>query len=120
VPSIEGIAFDEESYKLVQRLIVEVKSLGDCAVYGLPRMHKPRGELRMAHFGPDLQHVDARKVFALIKPTKAGAVVRRPGKLADGQSHTVLTSANFEQLLVEITSWRSQRSEGRKMRGISY
>jgi hypothetical protein len=64
LPTIERITFDDASYKLISNLIARLKRYGDFAVYALPRMHNGKGEIRLAHHGPDIDHRNGRGVFA--------------------------------------------------------
>ena len=107
MPKIKEISFDTTSYRLVRSLIGALKSTGDCAEYGLPRMNKPKGELRIAHIGPNLQKKNGRGVFARIQPNESGATVILPKKFADGVPRTKLTAGNADKILQYINSWRS-------------
>jgi hypothetical protein len=111
VPTIDEISFDSTSYQLVLSLIDALKSTGDCAVYGLPGMNKPKGELRIAHLGPNLQKKKGRGVFARIQPTISGATVILPRRFADGERRTELTASNADKVLKNINSWRSQAKD---------
>ena len=111
MPTIEGISFDAASYQSVLSLIDALKSTGDCTVYGLPRMNKHKGELRIAHLGPNLQKKKGRGVFARIQPTKSGATVILPRKYADGERRTELTATNADKVLKNINSWRSHAKD---------
>jgi hypothetical protein len=102
------IEFDSKAHLFVTELIAQLALIGDCEVYGLRKMHKGRGELRIAHHGPDLQHANGRGVFARIQPTESGATLIRPLRLTGGQRKTALNENNTEDVLRDIHSWRLQ------------
>src|SRR5437899_8754916 len=103
--SIEGITFDSTSHKLVSELIAQLKlAVGDFAVYGLPNTGKPHGQLRLAHYGPDLQHPKGRRVIAMIQPTATGVTLIRRKKASGGALRTKLNAGNGSEALKNIIS----------------
>lgn len=108
MPSIEGITFDPTSHELVSELIEQLKLVGDFAVYGLPNTGKPKGQLRLAHHGPDLQHPKGRGVFAMIQPTAVGVTLIRRRKAAGGDLRSKLNTGNRGATFKNIVSWREQ------------
>jgi hypothetical protein len=108
MPSIEGITFDATSHKLLSELIDQLKSVGDFAMYPLPNMNKPRGELRLAHHGPYPLHPNGRGVFVMIRPNPAGATLIRRRRTVGGEVRTKLNAGNLSEMLKLIISWREQ------------
>ena len=109
MPLIEGITFDPTSHQLMSDLINRLKLTGACAVYGLPRMNIPIGELRIAHDGPNLQRRYGRGVFVRISPSpREAAVVIRPTGLVGGARRTELNANNADDVFNAVNSWRSQ------------
>ena len=98
MPVIEGIEFDGAACKLIKRLIARLKSTGDVAVYGLPKMHKRKGEVRLAHHGPDINHKNGRGVFARLIPSTLGVTYTQRRKNF-ASKRTNFTSVNFEDIL---------------------
>jgi hypothetical protein len=108
VPSIEGITFEATSYELVSELIDRLKLKGDFAVYPLPDMDKPRGQLRLAHQGPYPLHPNGRGVFVMIQPNVASVTLIRRRHTVGGELRTRLSVDNLEEMLQHILSWREQ------------
>jgi hypothetical protein len=108
---IEGIEFDENTAGHVSNLIEKLKLRGDFDVYPLPRMWGGKGEIRLAHRGPDNQHPKGRGVFAQIRPTAAGATIIRRRKTSGGKSHINLNEGTFDEAYSAIISRRDQVRE---------
>ena len=102
MPTIDGIVFDATAHRLASRLIARLKSTGDVAVYGLPKM----GEVRLAHHGPDIDHKNGRGVFVRLIPTANGMAVTQRRKNFPSR-RIRLTSANFEDLLKSANARRA-------------
>jgi hypothetical protein len=105
LPAIEGIEFDHAASKLISELIGRLKATGDVAVYGLPRMHKHMGEVRLAHHGPDLKHKRGRGVFGRLIPSITGVTFTLRRKNF-AYKRTRITAANFEDILKDLNARR--------------
>jgi hypothetical protein len=104
MPLIEGIEFDEPSHKLILELIDRLKSDGVAEVYGLPRMHGGKGELRMAHHAPlPNKPSKAKGSFARIAPRLTGAVLIRRTRAIGKPAHVKLSASTFDEVLETIT-----------------
>jgi hypothetical protein len=106
---IEGIEFDAKTGQLVADFIEKLKLLGDLAIYSLPKMWKGKGEIRLAHHGPDLQHPKGRGVFAQIRPTLLGATLIRNKK--DGEGNIPLNEHTLDVAYTVIASIREQKKD---------
>jgi hypothetical protein len=106
LPTIEGIEFDDAACTLIKRLVAQLKSTGDVAVYGLPNMHKHKGEIRLAHRGPDINHKNGRGVFARLIPSTLGVTYTQRRKTF-ASKRTNFTSANFEDILKATNARRA-------------
>ena len=106
--TIDKISFDLPPHKVLSEIIEKLKSTGACDVYGLPRMHKGKGEVRLALHGPSPKKPKATGVFVQIMPTKNCATVIKRRKLVEGSRRTKLNSSNAEEVFQLIYLWRSQ------------
>jgi hypothetical protein len=96
---IEGILFDTESYERVSDLIELLKLHRDFEICPHPRMSHGRGELWLAHRGPDAKHKRARGVFARFIPSEAGVKFTHRKNGAPGFRRTKITPANTDEVL---------------------
>jgi hypothetical protein len=115
VPSIEGITFDTTSHQLVSELIDRLKQKGDIAVYGLPNMNKPRGQLRLAHQAPYPRHPKGQGVFLMVQPNVDSVTLTRGKHRVGGERRTRLNADNLEEMFQHILSWREQAKTRRKV-----
>ena len=112
--TVEGITFDDAACELITRLIARLKATGDVAAYGLPRMHKHKGEVRLAHYGPDTDHKNGRGVFGRLIPSTLGVTFTLRRKNF-AHKHTPITAANFEEILKAACArrdWLKDRING--------
>jgi hypothetical protein len=102
VPAIEGIEFNDESYKLIKRLMKQLKLTSDM-VYPLPKGNSGKGQLRFAHYGPGLRHNNASRVFARFHATLFGATLL--GHKRNGGHRSVrLSRRSFADVLSKISN----------------
>jgi len=98
LPELYGITIDDDAVGITERLIEQLKSAGDCDVYPLPRMHKGRGEIRIAHHGP-VGKKKARGVFGRLIPIEGGVSFSHRRKNLDDGGRTRLTDGNFDSIM---------------------
>lgn len=98
LPELYGITFDNDALGIAERLIEQLRSTGDCDVYPLPRMHKGRGEIRIAHHGP-VGKKKARGVFGRLIPIEGGVSFSHRRKNLDDGGRTRLTDGNFDAIV---------------------
>jgi hypothetical protein len=100
MPKLEGITFNNIGYKLASAVIAKLKQTGVCEVYGLPRMHGGRGEVRLAQHKPDINHKNGRGVFGRLIPTKPGVTfTQRKGDIDDGAHRVSVTPRNLNEMI---------------------
>jgi hypothetical protein len=99
---IRGILFTEASCTLVTDLIERMKTHGVFDVCPHPRMSHGRGELWLAHHGPDLQHKLARGVFARFIPSNDGVKFTHRKNGVAGLRRTTVSAGNAEVVLASM------------------
>jgi hypothetical protein len=103
---IDGIEFDAQSYELIQKLIEKLKHTGTCEVYGLPDMHKKKGEIRLAHRLPTGKPKRGGGVFAQICPNPTGATHIRRRPSATEHRRIKLHADNLDEVFRDIDAKR--------------
>jgi hypothetical protein len=114
MPQIHGIEFNEKSYGVVEELIATVKLWGDCESYPLPRMQHGRGEIRIAHQGPNSNRRKAKGVFARIYPTRSGATYIPRRACLNGAAEQPVVRETLPQILDlirQVFEWSKPQSK---------